>query len=79
VVSNATTPLDASPTGSPTNLDPQTAVVVPTRTWLTAGGLFVAGLSFFVVAALLAWVLLRRARAAAGPSYITRSIEHRRD
>ncbi|HAV61688.1 MAG TPA: hypothetical protein DCY13_04895 [Verrucomicrobiales bacterium] len=44
-------------------------------TWLTAGGLFVAGLCFFVVAGLLAWVLLRRAKASAGPSYITRSID----
>ncbi len=62
-----------------TNLIPQTAVTVPARSWFTAGGLFVAGLGFFVVAALLAWVLMRRARAAAGPSYITRSIEHRRE
>lgn len=68
-----------SPGVRPTNVIPQPAVAVPARTWLTAGGLFVAGLCFFVVAALLTWVLMRRARAAAGPSYITRSIEHRRD
>ena len=58
---------------------PQTAVTLPPKSWLTAGGLFIAGLSFFVVAALLAWVLMRRARAVSGPSYITRSIEERRD
>jgi len=68
-----------TPPASATNAVPQPAVAVPARTWLTAGGLFVAGLGFFVVAALLAWVLMRRARAAAGPSYITRSIENRRD
>ena len=70
---------DAHALAGATNLVPQAAVAVPARTWFTAGGLFVAGLSFFVVAALLVWVLMRRARAAAGPSYITRSIEHRRE
>ncbi len=62
-----------------TNPVPQVAVTVPVRTWLTAGGLFVAGLCFFVVAALLTWVLMRRARAASGPSFITRSINQRRE
>jgi hypothetical protein len=65
-------------TGGVTNASPVAAVTVPARTWFTAGGLFVAGLCFFVVAALLSWVLLRRARTASGPSYITRSIDDRR-
>jgi hypothetical protein len=77
------TPAPGLPGGNaavnPTNLVAQTAVTVPVRTWFTVGGLFVAGLGFFVVAALLAWVLMRRARAAAGPSYITRSIEQHRE
>lgn len=72
-------PASATVAAPLTNGLPQTAVTLPSKTWLTAGGLFVAGLCFFVVAALLAWVLMRRARAVSGPSYITRSIEERRD
>ena len=60
------------------NSVPVTALAVPAKTWFTAGGLFVAGLCFFVVAALLGWVLVRRARNTGGPSYITRSISDRR-
>ncbi len=74
-----TNPAAATVAGALPNGLPQTAVTLPSKTWLTAGGLFVAGLCFFVVAALLAWVLMRRARAVSGPSYITRSIEERRD
>ena len=72
-------PASATVAGALTNGLPQIAVTLPPKTWLTAGGLFVTGLCFFVVAALLAWVLMRRARAVSGPSYITRSIEERRD
>ncbi|NJO56191.1 MAG: hypothetical protein HC834_07365 [Rhodospirillales bacterium] len=64
-------PVAAPPAGSP----PPSPMVAHPGTWLTAGGLFIAGLCFFIVAGLLAWVLMRRARAAAGPSYITRSID----
>jgi hypothetical protein len=74
-----TRPASTATLGELTNVVPQTAVTLPPETWMTAGGLFVAGLCFFVVAALLVWVLMRRARAASGPSYITRSIEERRE
>lgn len=73
----ATTPAPASAdepkAGAPPAMD---AVSAPS--WFTAGGLFVAGIFFFSVAVLLTWVLMRRARTASGPSYITRSIDDRR-
>lgn len=59
------------------DVDPKTFAVQP-QTWLTAGGLLVAGLLFFVVAGLLIWIAIRRSRAAAGPSFITRSINDRK-
>ncbi len=73
----ATTPAPASPDESP-GKGPSAIDAVSAPTWFTAGGLFVAGIFFFAVAVLLTWVLLRRARAATGPSYITRSIDDRR-
>lgn len=73
----AATPAPANPdepkAGAPPAVD---AVTAPS--WFTAGGLFVAGIFFFSVAVLLTWVLMRRARTASGPSYITRSIDDRR-
>lgn len=65
--------LEAPNGGAPSAMD---AVSAPT--WFTAGGLFVAGIFFFSVAVLLTWLLMRRARTATGPSYITRSIDDRR-
>lgn len=74
-VAKAPTPQKVSPTNAP----PQAATSLAPQTWFTVGGLFVAGLCFFVVAALLAWVLMRRTRSTSGPSYITRSIDDRHD
>ncbi len=64
-------PDDASP--------PATNFAVQPQTWLTAGGLLVAGLAFFIVAGVLVWIAIRRARVAAGPSFITRSMNDRKN
>lgn len=80
--SNPPTAVTKAPTPqkvSSTNTPPQAATSLAPQTWFTVGGLFVAGLCFFVVAALLAWVLMRRTRSTSGPSYITRSIDDRHD
>jgi hypothetical protein len=69
---------DSSSAGEAKDRAPSAIEAVSAPTWFTAGGLFVAGIFFFGVAVVLTWVLVRRARSATGPSYITRSIDDRR-
>jgi hypothetical protein len=70
--------LEPAGAGGARDQAPSALEAVSAPTWFTAGGLFVAGIFFFAVAVVLTWVLVRRARAATGPSYITRSIDDRR-
>ncbi len=58
---------------------PPAKFAVQPEAWFTAGGLLAAGLLFFVVAGVLIWISIRRARAAAGPSFITRSMNDRKN
>lgn len=71
----STNPASVARPGEP--VDPGTFAVQP-QTWVTAGGLLIMGILFFVVAGILIWVAVRRTRSASGPSFITQSMQKKR-